>query len=264
MAYILLLIIVAFNCAALFVVSLLAAGDGSAEGIHQVWRFGYPWVAVFAIVALIQCIRGRRAIAIAIASATLPAGYAALLVGMVIVFSFNWLKPNPPELEVACKNAGPRYLQKPAAAVESIAYDWEPGTYQPQVNYIAMNKRGNVGARQYTFPRFPKSIKFIEKRCCAPSARIFPYERYTEPGERIGIPELTADAVVTYKVTHAPMAGSAYKLETVDMTVTDRRDGRALATLRYVIDEHGHRGCGAVTERAMDEQAFIRRAIGLE
>jgi hypothetical protein len=86
MAYILLLIIVAFNCVALFVLSLLAAGDGSAEGIHQVWRFGYPWIAVFAIVALIQCIRGRRAISIAIASATLPAGYAAMLVGMVIVF----------------------------------------------------------------------------------------------------------------------------------------------------------------------------------
>ncbi|MBB4128686.1 hypothetical protein GGR77_004017 [Xanthomonas translucens] len=264
MAYILLLIIAAFNCAALFVLSLLAAGDGSTELTFQVWRFGYPWIAVFAIVALIQCSRGRRAAAIAIASATLPAGYAALLVGMVIVFSFNWLKPNAPELEVACKTAGPRYLQKPVAVVESIAYDWEPGTDQPQFNYIAMNKRGNVGTMGYTSPHFPKSIKFIEERCCKPSARTFPYKRYTEPGKGTGIPELTADVVVTYKVTYAPMAGSESKLETVDMAVTDRRDGRALATLRYILDEHDRRGCGAVTEGAMDEHAFIRRAIGLD
>lgn len=47
------------------------------------------------------------------------------------------------------------------------------------------------------------------------------------------------------------MAGSALKLETVDMTVTDRRDDKSLVTLRYVVDEHGRHGCGAVTERAM-------------
>lgn len=49
------------------------------------------------------------------------------------------------------------------------------------------------------------------------------------------------------------MAGSAFNLETVDMTVTDRRDDKALTTLRYVVDEHGRRGCGAITERAMDK-----------
>ena len=264
MAYILLLIIAAFNCAALFVLSLLAAGDGSTELTFQVWRFGYPWVAVFAVVALIQCIRGRRTIAIVIVSVTLPAGYAALLFGMVVAFSFNWLKPNAPELEAACKGAGPRYLQKPVAVVESIAYDWEPGTDHPQVNYIAMNTRGNFGNMWYTFPHFPKSIKFIEERCCERSARNFPYKRYTESGKSTGIPELTADVVVTYKVTYAPMPGSESKLETVDMAVTDRRDGKALATLRYIIDEHNRRGCGAVTEGAMDEHAFIRRAIGLD
>lgn len=55
------------------------------------------------------------------------------------------------------------------------------------------------------------------------------------------------------------IAASALKYETVAMTVTDRRDGSAPATLRCAIDGKGHCGGGAFTECAMDEQAFILR-----
>jgi hypothetical protein len=268
MTYVVLLLITAFNCVALFFSSLLAAGgDGSADGIHKIWLFGYPWVTVFAVIALIQCVRGKRSRAIAIASSTLPAGYATALVGMLIASSFNQLKPNTPELEAACESAGPRYVQKPTAIVESIAYDWEPGTYPPDTNYFEIDKRKNVSNLRGGLPRFPSPIKFIEGRCCqfegAPSNGVRPYVHHTNSGEYFGTTELTADALVTYKVTHTTTAGSKSELKTVDMAVTDRRDGRALATLRYVLDEHGRRGCGVVSESAMDEQAFILRAIGV-
>jgi hypothetical protein len=268
MAYIALLLITAFNCVALFFASLLAVGgDGSAGGIHRTWLVGYTWIAFFAAVALNQCMRGKRSRAIAIASSTLPAGFAAAVVGLLIASSFNQLKPNAPELESACESAGPRYLQKPAAKVESVGYDWGPGTYPPDTNYFEIDKRKNVSNLQGGLPRFPPPIKFIEGRCCqfegAPSNGIGPYVHHPKSGEYFGITELTSDALVTYKVTHTSIAGSEYSLKTVDMAVTDRRDGRTLATLRYVLDQQGRRGCGAVSESAMDEQAFILRAIGV-
>ncbi|MEA9609077.1 hypothetical protein QY702_22320, partial [Xanthomonas campestris pv. plantaginis] len=73
--------------------------------------------------------------------------------------------------------------------------------------------------------------------------------------------ELSAGAAVIYKFSHAPMAASAFQRETVNMRVTDRRDSRPLSTGRDAIDKHSRRGGGAVTERAIDEQAFIRRGI---
>jgi len=58
------------------------------------------------------------------------------------------------------------------------------------------------------------------------------------------------------------MAVPALKSETVAMTVTDRRHGRAPATLRCVIDGNGRCGGGAFTEYAMDEQAFTPHPTG--
>lgn len=268
MAYIALLLITAFNCVALFFSSLLAAGgNGSADGIHRIWFLGGLWVTAFALVSFIQCTRGKQSRAIAIAASTLPAGYATALVGALMASYFSQLKPNAPEFEAACESAGPKYLQKPAAMVESIAYDWKPGTHPPDTNHFEIDKRRNVSNLLGGLPRFPRPIKFIEGRCCQfegpPSNGISPYVHHANSGEYFGAADLTADALVTYKVTHTTIAGSESGLKTVDMAVTDRRDGRALATLRYVLDEHGRRGCGAVSEGVMDEQSFVLRAIGM-
>ena len=268
MAYIIVLLITALNCVVLFFASLLAAGgDGSADGVYRVWLFGYPWIAIFALTAIIQCARGKRARAIGIASSTLPAGYIAALVGTLIFSVFGNLKSNSPEFEAACKGAGPTYIQKPAAVVESIAYDWEPGTYPPDTNYFEVDARGNVSALQGGLPRLSPPVKFTEGRCCQFEGRplngVGPFLRHLNAGEYFGIPELTADALVTYTVSYVELPSSKTRLKTVHVAVTDRRDGRALATLRYVLDEKGLRGCGAVSEGVMDEQAFIRRAVAI-
>src|SRR5262245_29235880 len=50
MAHVGVLLIALLNSVVLFFASFLAAGgDGSADGIHRVWIFGYTWIGLFTI-----------------------------------------------------------------------------------------------------------------------------------------------------------------------------------------------------------------------
>lgn len=269
MVYIVVLLVAALNCVVLFFLSLLAAGgDGSADGIHRVWYFGYPWIAIISLVALYQCAKHRRAAAIVIVASTLPAGFAALLVGLITASVLGKFKPASPELKAACEGAGPNYMQKPAAVVESIAFDWPVDSHPPVITYFEVDGRGNVRNLRGGRHRFPPPITFTEGRCCQfegpPRNRVRPFVRHPKLGDYYGIPDLTADVLITYNVSNVALPSSKTNLMTVDMAVTDRRDGRMLATLRYVLDQQGKRGCGAVTEGVMDEYGFIRRAIAID
>ncbi|HYD60821.1 MAG TPA: hypothetical protein VEC35_10725 [Noviherbaspirillum sp.] len=269
MGYVVILLITALNGVVLYFLSFLAVGgDGSAEGIHRVWLFGFPWVAIFGGVSIALHARGKSSTAIKTASLTLPAGYVAALVGMFAAGYVTSLRSNSPEFDLACKTAGSKILAKPATAVESIAYDWEPGTYPPNINYFTIDSRGNVRNLRGGIPRFPGSIKFVEGRCCqfegAPTNRVRPFIRRPNGGDYYGIPELTADVLVQYKVAHSRLQGMDTSFKTVDITVTDRRDGRTLATLRYLLDMEGRRGCGATSDGVMDEQQFVRSAVGMD
>lgn len=83
MAYLGVLLITLANGVVLFFASLLAAGgDGSADGIHRVWIFGYAWIAVFAVAALVACARGRTGPALLLSASTLP---SAFVVGIFVV-----------------------------------------------------------------------------------------------------------------------------------------------------------------------------------
>lgn len=270
MSYLFLWLSVAFNCIALFFISGLAvdgSGNARVDGVLSARIWGYLWIAAWTVFALIRFKRSDRATAIAIAILTLPAGYAAMLAWLMGTNALDRLKPNSPEFEAACKAAGPRYIQQPATKVESIAYDWEQDTHPPDTNYFEMDRRNNVTQLGGRFPRFPPAIKFIESRCCQfegpPTNRTGPFIHHPVTGEYFGTTELTADALVTYKVFHTHLTNSVEGFKTVELTVTDRRDGARLATLRYLLDERGRRGCGAVADGVMDEQAFVRRAVGV-
>lgn len=271
MSYLFLLLSVAFNCIVLFFISGLAvdgSGNARVDGVFMVRIWGYLWIAVCTLFALIRFKRGGRASAAAIAVLTLPAGYAAMVAWLMAANGLDRLKPNSPEFEAACKAAGSRYIQQPATKVESIAYNWERDTRPPDTSYFEMDGRNNVSQLEGGFPQFPPAIKFIETRCCRfegpPTNRIGPFVRHLVSGEYFGTTELTADALVTYKVSHTRPANSADGFKTVELTVTDRRDGERLAALRYVLDERGRRGCGTVSDGVMDEQAFVRRAVGID
>jgi len=135
---------------------------------------------------------------------------------VLVISGLSSLKPNSPEFDQACKAAGPHFMAKPAVTVESIAYDWEPGTYPPRVNYFTLDARGNVRDLRGGLPRFPTAIKFTEGRCCqfegAPTDGIRPFIRRQNDGTYFGIPELSADVLVKYKVSHIEPKGAKTNL----------------------------------------------------
>jgi hypothetical protein len=89
MTYLGVVLVTAVNGFLLFFASLLAAGgDGSADGIVKVRLFGYCWIAVFAVAALVLCARGKGGSGVAVASAALPAAFA---VGLLVVVCGRFL-----------------------------------------------------------------------------------------------------------------------------------------------------------------------------
>lgn len=271
MAYFSVLLIAALNCVVLFFMSLLAAGDGSAKGIYLVWIVGFSSIALFTLAALVLCAMGKRSTAVGTASLALPAAYIFGLAGALVFPFLGSPKPEIPEFDEACKDTGPLFIAKPALAVESLAYDWEPGTNAPTINYFTLDARGNVQNLQGDLPTFPESIKFTEGRCCqfegAPSNRIGPFIRRQNSGANfdsfVGARELSADVLVKYKISRIQPKNWKNGLESVDISVTDRRDGRRLATMRYLLDRQAQRGCGATSDGVMDEKMFVLKAIGI-
>lgn len=77
------------------------------------------------------------------------------------------------------------------------------------------------------------------------------------------VPELTADALVTYKSTRVQRDGLEPGTVQYDITVSDRRDGRRLGSFRYFLNEGRRRGCGTTPDGVMSEVDFVSRAIGL-
>lgn len=270
MAYFSVLLVAALNCVVLFFMSLLAAGDGSAKGIYLVWIVGFSSIALFTLAALVLCAMGKRSTAVGTASLALPAGYIALA-GTLFIPALGSPKPESPDFDEACKDTGPLFMAKPAQVVESLAYDWEPGTNAPTINYFTLDARGNVRNLQGDLPTFPESIKFTEGRCCqfegAPSNGIGPFIHRQNNGGTfdsfVGVPELSADVLVKYKISRFHPKNWKNGLESVDISVTDRRDGRRLATMRYLLDRQAARGCGATSEGVMDEKMFVLKAIGI-
>lgn len=269
MTYILVALIAALNAGLLFFLSLFSVrGDGGEQDIYWIWLFGSLWILSFTLIAGFYGTRGQRSKAIGIATSTLPIGFALTIIGTLVWSAIGSVRPNSPEFLAACKTSGPIYLTRPAARVESIAYDWLPTSHPPSSNYFEMDKRGNISGRRGGIASFGAPIKFTEGRCChfegSPTNGVGPYIRRPSDGNYFGVTELTADVLVTYSVSHADVNGEKKRLEIVNLAVKDRRDGRELATHRYVIDHELQRGCGAVSTGVMSERDFVRRSVATD
>lgn len=257
----------AVNVFLLFVGVMLAVpGDGrSTAFMTTVAVVGGIGVFASTAMALALCSGGRKEAGLRLSLMTIPAmflGAVALIVGSEV---YKRYAPMDAALAEACRSAGPQYLAKPAAPVRSIAYDWEERGYPPNYLVIERDGRGNTtGAHSGTmYRKFPAQIAFLESRCCRDHAPVGRRQTYIRvQGDRAEyIPELTSDALVTFRTTRKEMPGESRDLVTIDMEVSDRRDGRKLATMRYVLS--GKRGCGETGQGVMNETAFVARAVGL-
>jgi hypothetical protein len=267
------LILCALNCVIWFFMSLLAVGgDGDASGIFTLWLVGFPIIAIATVTAMFLRNRGRFGSALLVACSPLPLAYGAIVLGVTVSGAVGNLRANVPEMEQRCRLAGVEYVEAPATPVGSVAYDWKPRTSAPRLNFITMDARGNIqrseggSGRQ----RFPAEVTFLESRCCryhgGATTGQGDFIRQANDGTHkyVAVPELTADALVYFTSSEISLSGRDGALTETVIVVSDRRDGRRLASLRYVMDEQARRICGTTSPGVLDEQHFVIHALGLD
>ena len=181
---------------------------------------------------------------------------------------FPNLERDPPEFVTACKQAGADFLERPVAPVHSLAYDFE-GRFGPRAGPFRVSN-GRVhgsGGEDLSARKLAAAMAFTERRHDpnhegVALAKDQEYVHFPKQGRFYGISELTADALVFHQRTW--MKDPAGDLMLHELPVTERRDGRTLARLRYVMGKHSHRLCGPMADGMLSEDAFLVRALGLE
>lgn len=185
-------------------------------------------------------------------------------------YGISLLMPDSEPFIAECKATGVKFEKLPSSPVRSIAYDWD-GKYHPPFNRFEVTYGTRITSLgRSDFPH-PKSIEFVERKRSNLEGRPAqgpdgPYIRFPQSGAYYGIPALTADVLVHYRMTPESELRKAETNQGVveyEVTVIDRRTEERLASLRYVIDAKQRRGCGLTGTNEMSERAFVLKAIGL-
>lgn len=180
------------------------------------------------------------------------------------------LSPDSDTFVAECKSMGPTYQKLPSSPVRSIAYDWD-GKHHPTFNHFEVRYGTRITSMgRSNFPH-PRPIEFVERKRSGlegtpAHGSDAPYIRFPNSGEYYGIPALTADVLVHYRMTPEDEMRKAATLQgpvLYEITVTDRRTQERLASLRYTIDAKQRRGCGLTESSEMSERKFVLRAVGL-
>ena len=264
-------LITVVNCVLLFVAGVLTVGgNGGSEGPMTVWICGGLWLAAFTAASLVLVARGRSEAGLLTAVAAMPTAYAAVLAVLYASYAFGQIRPTSPELKAACKTAGVWFLSKPAQAVGSIAFDWS-AKFPPQIDYLEFADDFRLSKIGSFNPEYPSQIAFTEKvktemqRDGTKSTTIF---RISRTGERTPGPVLAADVLVSYKYLAGEeelwKVSSQQGLVGYEITVTDRRDARELAKLRYFTELARERACGPAGTKVLHIQAFVLTALGMQ
>lgn len=263
--------ITAVNCAVLFVAGVLAVGSsGGYEGPVTVWLCGGLWLAAFTAASIALVTRGRSTAGILTSAVAMPAAYAAVLIVAFASYAFGQVRPTSPELKEFCKTAEVRFAARPAQSVRSIAFDWNR-EFPPQIDYLEFADGFRLSKIGSFSPEYPSQIDFTEevktevRQDGAKSTTILRILRNTE-----GTPEpvLTADVLVSYKYLAGEeelrKALSRQGLVGYEITVTDRRDGKELAKLRYFTELSRDRACGPAGTKVLHTRAFVLTALGMQ
>lgn len=262
------LIITLLNVVLVFVVSLIG-GDGT-ELIWKTQYIGFTWVAVASGFALVKCSKGSGRLGVVTALLTVPVGLTITVIAAEIwSLSGETLRKHeaiPNEVTESCKVAGATFIASPSMPVHSIAFDWQTQLEWGRMSYFNSDSRKFGGFRFLEDIKYPETILFIEQKArgVTQAEKQWPYKRRLNGGEFVEASELTADILVTYEFRNLSKADARNSYVLADISVTDRRNGKALATLRYVT---GGRDtwpiCGETSKGEMNIAAFIFKAIGI-
>lgn len=254
---------------AMISVALWVLGVGVPEQEHQAMGWVFVSLHIGALLFVLAPPEKLKKSRVLVCLMIVPIEVASLLLVAVLQEAYQMYRPNSDVFIQSCRIAGSRFYSKPTAPVESIGYDWNANSHPPLYNHFSFDSKGRVTSLSGGSgkERFPKSIKFIESRCCRntgpPTNRIGPYIRHTG-NEYFGVTELTADVLVTFESSKITQAQRESVLTQVDVEVSDRRSNTILATHRYFLDLGAERGCGETSPGTMDETSFVKKAIGID
>lgn len=176
--------------------------------------------------------------------------------------------PDSPEFTAECQTAGARYFKLPASPARSIAYEW-PNRYGNSQNYFTVSFDTRIDHLDRRDPPYPAVIEFTEYSYMVNRHVASPRKFIRKPrqGEAYSISALSTDILVGYEVAPAEelkKAAGDQGMVKYELTVTDRRDGEKLASLKYVVDAKNRRACGLTGNSVMDERAFVLKAVGIQ
>jgi hypothetical protein len=171
------------------------------------------------------------------------------------------------EFQTACREAGSRFVAKPAQPVRSVAHEHNPQIRRDPASRYELDKTGRIQGTGSLFwtPRIRDYVDFIEERPGGKYGLSKPakYVRSPRSGQFEGVDELTADIVVMHDVSKPEELDKPVAQQTLvnyTLSVTDRRDGQLLGTMSYWVDMVNRRVCGANIVGAIDEDVFILEA----
>lgn len=181
------------------------------------------------------------------------------------------LAADPPGFAAACQSAGPRYDSLPVTPVRSIAYDWNTDQ-APTFNEFGLLFGTRISSLSYSNHPYPRVIEYTERKRSSMEGRPAsgpdgPYIRFPRKGPFYAVSAPSADVLVRYTLHPGEAlraAPSDQGMVRYELTVTDQRNGRLLASMRYVIDAKRGRACGLTGDKRLSERSFVLKAIGLD
>ena len=180
---------------------------------------------------------------------------------------FALVEPIPTEVAETCKSGGPRYLLSPATPVHSIAFVWKTSLERGRFSYVNKDARKFGRFRFLDEIEYPQTVHFIEREFHGGfgvrTDEHWPFMSKPNGGVFVGAAESIADALVTYEITKLSKVDAKNMFELADITVSDRRNGQVLASLRYPTDGHNTPLCGETSPGEVNIAEFIFRAIGV-
>jgi hypothetical protein len=255
MYYLIVILTTGFNYLILFILSYLTVISNSSDSTLTMSL--YTWVASSAAISLYLCKRSKGVAGFLLNTSALPLW---LIVFMLVSYALK-LWPNSAEFNAACKDAGAKYFAQPSLPVHSIGY-YSINEESKSAKVLKMDAKGRIDNTQMIFPTIlPSSIQEMGHHINSHSNHSVSYlknNKYIPPFKS------NADILVSYSSKEIGYETHYSFLRQYDVTVTDLRDGKLLASLRYLYDEKMKRACGTTSENIMDEGAFLMKALGIQ
>lgn len=177
------------------------------------------------------------------------------------------------EFVTACKDAGVHILAAPNAPAHSIALDFSPRVRRDLNTHYGMKEDGHIlmygtstGWGDWVPRRRGHTVFWEDRNTSAAAHNRPPYIRSRESGRNEPIDALTADVIVFADLSDPAELDKPVMNQGVvryALTATDRRDGKLLGTMDYVVDMVNRRACGANTPGGIAMDTFMLQAAAI-